>query len=363
MLSIDQFDYHLPDKLIAQRPVTPRDSSRLMVVDCQKQQIQHGSQFKDLVSVLDKNSLLVRNNTKVIPARILGKKPTGGQVELLLLERLSIQNKQEVWECLSKPGVKPGQTIKFDSSLTGRCKEIKGYTRLIEFNQTKDQLLTTLEQIGHTPTPPYIEWNKEDEPKLRKKYQTVYAKIKGSAAAPTAGLHFTPQLNQSLAAKGIEVCDVTLHVGLGTFQPVKTKEIKHHDMHAEWFDLNQETADKLNQAKIKGKQIVAVGTTSTRVLEASSNEKGRVSAQQGKTEIFIYPGYKFKLVDSLITNFHLPKSTLLMLVSAFCSQPNTDQQFKNFKQSLIGQAYQQAIKKDYRFYSFGDAMLLTNSSK
>ena len=358
MLTIDQFDYHLPDGKIAQRPISPRDHSRMMIVDCQQQQIFHDRLFKDLPDVINQNTVLVRNNTKVIPARIVGQKNTGGKQELLLLNTIAVENQQEVWTCLTKPGLKPGRTVEFDAGLSGRCLKINGYTRQIKFNQAGRKLMTSLHQIGQTPTPPYIDWQKDDEQALRRQYQTTYAKIKGSAAAPTAGLHFTPELDQILAKKGVECCEVTLHVGLGTFQPVKTKHIKNHQMHSEQFQLSSSAAAKLNQAKQSGKKIIAVGTTTTRVLESCTDSKGKLTARSGQTDIFIYPGCRFKFIDGLITNFHLPQSTLLMLITAFCSSPNTNHQFHQFDQTIVGQAYQQAIERGYRFYSFGDAMLL-----
>lgn len=378
-LTLDQFNYDLPQSLIAQRPAQPRDTSRLLVIDRQlkpvKRALKHGSQFKDLAATLSQklnnDCILVRNNTKVIPARILGSKKTGGQVELLLLKKIGIktggqtQPSQELWECLTKPGLKPGQTVDFSQSdnfcqseLEAKCLKIKGFSRLISFNQMGQKFMTSLIKIGQTPTPPYIDWFQQDEPKLRKQYQTVYAKYEGSAAAPTAGLHFTPKLNQQLQAQGVEIEEVTLHVGLGTFQPVKTNDISLHQMHAEWYRLNRKTANCLNRAKIEGKKIIAVGTTSTRVLESCANQNGLLEAGSGETDIFITPGYKFKFTQGLITNFHLPKSTLLMLVSALVTEPNTNHKFSDFKKTLIGQAYQQAIAKNYRFYSFGDAMLI-----
>ncbi len=357
-LTIKQFDYQLPDDLIAQRPVEPRDTSQLLLVNRIQQQIKHGLQFKKLGQALPAQSILVRNNTKVIPARIIGHKPTGGKTELLLLKRQQIKKKGEVWKCLTKPGLNQGQTVKFKNKLAGKCTAVQGYTRLIEFNQTQQQLLTSLDQIGQTPTPPYIEWKAEDELQLRKKYQTVYAKIKGSAAAPTAGLHFTPSLNQELRKQGIKIKEVTLHVGLGTFQPVKEENVADHKMHSEWFELDKTTAQELNRAKKNKHPIIAVGTTTTRVLETCADEEGLLKPKSGETDIFIKPGYKFKFINGLITNFHLPQSTLLMLVSAFCTKPNTNHEFKEFKQTLVGQAYQQAIENKYRFYSFGDAMLI-----
>ncbi len=357
-LTINQFDYQLPDNLIAQRPVEPRDESRLLTINRAKHQIKHGQKFKQLDQALPSRSILVRNNTKVIPARIIGHKPTGGKTELLLLKRKQINQSSEIWECLTKPGLDTRQVVQFENKLQAKCIKTQGYTRLIEFDQTQQQLLTSLDQIGQTPTPPYIEWNAQDEPALRKKYQTVYAKIEGSAAAPTAGLHFTPHLNQKLKNQGIGIKEVTLHVGLGTFQPVKEKNIADHEMHSEWFELDKTTAQRLNQAKKNNRPIISIGTTTTRVLETCADQNGLLKPKSGETDIFIKPGYKFRFINGLITNFHLPQSTLLMLVSAFCTQPNTEDKFEQFSQTIVGQAYQQAIEKKYRFYSFGDAMLI-----
>lgn len=361
-LHINQFDYHLPQERIAQQPAKPRDHSRLLLVNRQTNQISH-HYFYDLPQILSEISqktVLVRNNTKVIPARIWGHKQTGGKVEVLLLKRKSINPEGETWECLTKPGLNTGQTITFPNQLlTGFCTQKDGYIRYIKFNKKDDPFFEALYQIGHTPIPPYIEWNQNDEQTLREKYQTIYAKYQGSAAAPTAGLHFTPEVDRKLNKNSvqIEIEEVTLHVGLGTFQPVKENDITHHQMHCEWFELNAKTANNLNQAKRNGKKIIAVGTTTTRVLESTCTNR-QLRPTQGETDIYIYPPYKFKFIDGLLTNFHLPKSTLLMLVSAFVSYPNTPNHFTNFTESLIGKAYQEAIDQNYRFYSFGDAMLI-----
>ena len=366
-LTLNQFTYQLPEKYIAQQPVSPRDSSKLLVVDRQTQQISTHFHFRDLANILNDDYVLVRNNTKVIPARLWGHKDTGGKIEVLLLKRKNINEQGEVWECLTKPGLKLDQTVEFSlpenikknvRPLSAKCEKIEGYTRLIQFNQAKNELLTTLSQIGHTPIPPYIKWNEDDEVELRQKYQTIYAKYEGSAAAPTAGLHFTEELDENLQNTGIKIRELTLHVGLGTFQPVKTADIKDHDMHSEWYELSAEIADQLNQDKAQGKKIISVGTTSTRVLETCADQQGLLHPSSGETDIFIYPGYQFKFIDGLITNFHLPESTLLMLVSSLCTEPNTEQKFLNFENSLIGQAYQKAMENDFRFYSFGDAMLI-----
>ncbi len=362
MLTLDQFDYTLPEERIAQQPLSPRDQSKLLVLDRHSQKIEH-HHFFELPQLLQSHSptqfVLVRNNTKVLPARIFGKKSTGGEVEILLIKRHTLNPQGETWECLTKPGLKPGQKIGFaDSSLSAICTDRDNYTRLIQFNQAGSVLFETLYQIGHTPLPPYIEWNTQDEPQLRKVYQTIYAKYEGSVAAPTAGFHFTDNLNRQLLDQGVEIEEVTLHVGLGTFLPVKETNISHHLMHSEWFELQPEVATRLNQAKQAGKKIISVGTTTTRVLETCSDTDGHLKPQSGETEIYIYPPYQYKFIDGLITNFHLPKSTLLMLVAAFVSAPNTQFSFTDFKSSSVGKAYQVAIEEKYRFYSFGDSMLI-----
>jgi len=358
MLTIDQFDYHLPAPLIAHKPAEVRDHSQLLVVN-RKSGLITDQHFFNLPQIIDQNYLIVRNNTKVIPARIFGQKTTGGHVELLLIKRSSILTDGETWECLTKPGLKPGQTIVFPNSpLVGVCQNRNGYTQIIKFNQSATTLFTTLDQIGHTPIPPYIHWQQSDEQHLRDIYQTTFAKHQGSVAAPTAGLHFTQELDQKLREQGIEIVEVTLHVSLGTFLPVKEENIINHQMHSEQFELTNSAADQINQAKNNGKKILSVGTTTTRVLESCANNQAVLTPQSGETDIYIYPGYQFKIVDSLITNFHLPKSTLLMLISAFASFPQTQTKFESFQKSLVGLAYQQAIDKEYRFYSFGDAMLI-----
>jgi S-adenosylmethionine:tRNA ribosyltransferase-isomerase len=358
MLTIDQFDYPLPHRFIAQKPAEPRDSSKLLVVNRETGEIGH-HHFYDLPSLLDSNDVIVRNNTKVIPARIFGQKDTGGQVELLLTKRLHLENDQEVWECLTKPGLKPGQSVSFENStLVASCQEITGYTRQVAFNMSHAALFEELTKIGHTPVPPYITgWADEDEAQLRELYQTTFAKIQGSAAAPTAGLHFTPEIDESLRKKGVQIEEITLHVGLGTFLSVKTDDITKHDMHSEWFTLPEDVAERLNEAKKSGKRIIAVGTTSTRVLETCAKD-GQLTPQTGETQLYVYPPRKFEFVDAMITNFHEPKTTLIMLVSAFSSAPNTSHEFKNFKETTVGKAYQVAMDNDYRFLSFGDVMLL-----
>lgn len=385
MLTLDQFDYHLPKERIAHEPMQPRDHSRLLTLNRQTGEIHH-HHFYDLPKLLNPNTVIVRNNTKVIPARLFGTKTSGGQVELLLTKRLGVISKDhlhETWEVISKPGLKPNQVVTFpNSKLTATCTEITGFTRTLEFSLYGQDLFNELLAIGHTPIPPYIPaWDPGDEPELRQRYQTTFAKHQGSAAAPTAGLHFTPELDQALLDKGVQIEEVTLHVGLGTFLRVKTDDITDHTMHQEWFNLDDQVAERLNQAKNAGAKILAVGTTTTRVLEScatgeesitnSQNTNLNPSApltstysqkllvpQTGQTQLYVYPPRAFNFVDQLITNFHEPKSTLLMLVSAFVSEPNTNHPFTSFVESSVGQAYQTALAKKYRLLSFGDGMFI-----
>lgn len=372
-MKLSDFNYQLPPKRIAKVPLVPRDSSKLLVLDKHTGKIID-DHFYNLDKYLKKGDLLVRNNTKVIPARIYGKKDTGGNVEVLLTKKLAHSDQTETWECLTKPGIKPNQKVFFGLKnkdektsespiLIATCvsKDNKSYTRELEFNQMGPQLVETLEKIGITPLPPYIADETKDSDDIRKKYQTIYAKHDGSAAAPTAGLHFTKELEEKLIKKGVQITEVTLHVGLGTFLPVKTENILEHHMHSEWFEVKPETAKVINKVKQNGGRIICVGTTSSRVLESATsceNNKCEIQAGNDETEIFMYPGYKFKMVNALITNFHLPESTLLMLVSALVSKPNTNLEFTNFINSIIGKAYLHAIENDYRFYSFGDGMLI-----
>lgn len=358
MLKLTDFDYLSPEENIAQMPAVPRDSSKLLVINRQTGELSH-RHFFDLPDLLDDSYVLVRNNTKVMPARIFGEKLTGGKVELLLIKRVGIGTKGELWEVLSKPGIKVGQVINFGAGLmTAEVRKLENYTRLVEFSLKGEALFEALDQIGHTPIPPYIEWADDDEAHLREIYQTIYAKFSGSAAAPTAGLHFTNEVEKKLMEKGVEIEEVTLHVGLGTFLPVKVEDVVTHEMHSESYVLTEEVAKKLNLAKKNGKKILAIGTTTTRLLEACANGEGELVAGQAETSIYIFPPYKFKFVDAMVTNFHLPKSTLLMMISAFVSAPNTSAEFSNFASSLVGKAYQVAIDRGYRFYSFGDAMLI-----
>ena len=335
----DDFDYYLPEELIAQTPLKQRDSSRLLVLDKKTGQYED-KHFFDIVNYLHKGDVLVRNNTKVIPARIFGiKEETGAHVEVLLLKQIN-----DAYECLvgNARVVKIGTVIKFSDKLKARCMEIKEEgIRILKF-ECEGIFLEVLNEIGNMPLPPYIKETLLD----KDRYQTVYAKHHGSAAAPTAGLHFNNDLLKKLEEKGVEVLDVTLHVGLGTFRPVKVDDVTNHVMHSEEYFMSKETADKLNKAKKEGRRIIAIGTTSTRVLETVMSKYGEFKECHDESKIFIYPGYEFKAIDSLITNFHLPKSTLIMLVSALATKEN------------IMEAYKHAVNEKYRFFSFGDAMFI-----
>ena len=340
-MKTDDFDYYLPENLIAQTPINKRDESKLMVLNKETGTIEH-RHFADIIDYLTPNDVLVLNDTKVMPARLIGQKEdTNGHIELLLLK--NTQN--NIYECLCKPAkrVKVGTIVTFgDGILKAKCIEVKE-EGIREFEFLYDGIFyEILDKLGEMPLPPYIHKKLKD----KNRYQTVYAKNIGSAAAPTAGLHFTQELLEKLKNKGITICYVTLHVGLGTFRPVNVEDVTTHKMHSEFYTINEETAKILNQAKKEGKNIVSVGTTTTRVLETVMNQYQTFKACSGYTSIFIYPGYQFKAVDSLITNFHLPKSTLIMLVSAFCSK------------EIIMNAYSEAIKNNYRFFSFGDSMFI-----
>lgn len=339
-MKVSDFNYNLPEELIAQVPIKKRDESRLMVLDKKSKTIEH-KHFYDILDYLEPGDCLVRNNTKVIPARLYGKKETGANVEFLILNNIE----GDVWESIVRPGNKlhVGTKVIFgDGILTAEVLDIMpGGTRKVKFYY--DGIFNEiLDQIGLMPLPPYI----HESLKEKDRYQTVYAKYDGSAAAPTAGLHFTDELLEKVRAKGVEIANVTLHVGIGTFRPVKEDEVEKHDMHSEHFYIKQEDADKINKAKREGKRVISVGTTSCRVLESVADENGFVREIEGDTKIFIYPGYKFKCLDALITNFHLPQSTLLMLVSALA-----DREF-------ILSAYEEAVREKYRFFSFGDAMFI-----
>ena len=340
-MKLSEFDFDLPEELIAQHPVDKRDTSRLIVLNREKQTIEH-RHFYDIVDYLKPGDVLVRNNTKVIPARLFGiKEATNGHVEVLLLKDLG----NDTWECL----VGNARIVKVDTEITfgegllkAKCLEVKDEGIRV-FKMIYDGIFyEILDKLGTMPLPPYIKETLNDQ----NRYQTVYAKIEGSAAAPTAGLHFTDEIIEKIKAKGVEILDVTLHVGLGTFRPVKVDDILDHHMHSEYYMIEPDVADKLNEAKANGQRIIAVGTTSTRTLEANIKKYGKFTATHENTDIFIYPGYQYEAIDCLITNFHLPKSTLLMLISAFATK------------DFIFKAYHEAIEQKYRFFSFGDSMLI-----
>ncbi len=340
-MDVKDFYYELPEELIAQDPLEDRSSSRLMLLDKKTGQIEH-KVFRDIVDYLNPGDCLVINNTKVIPARLYGvKEGTEAKIEILLLKR----KENDVWETLVKPGkkCKVGTWISFgDGILRGEVIDIvEEGNRLIQFHY-EGIFEEILDRLGQMPLPPYITHQLQD----KNRYQTVYAKYDGSAAAPTAGLHFTPELLQQVRDKGVQIAEVTLHVGLGTFRPVKETDVLKHHMHSEFYRIEQEEADKINAAKESGHRVIAVGTTSTRTMEAAADESGRLSACSGWTEIFIYPGYRFKVIDALITNFHLPESTLVMLVSALAGREH------------VLSAYETAVQEKYRFFSFGDAMFI-----
>ena len=341
-MKVTEFDYELPEELIAQTPIEKRDESRLMVLNRKEHTIEHKT-FKDIIDYLEPGDCLVRNNTKVIPARIYGKKETGANIEFLLLNNIE----GDIWETIVRPGNKLhiGTKVIFGDGLLKAeiLDTMPGGTRKVVF--TYEGIFNEiLDKIGLMPLPPYI----HEELKEKDRYQTVYAKYEGSAAAPTAGLHFTKELLEKIEQKGIEIANVTLHVGIGTFRPVKEDTVEEHEMHSEHFYIKQEDCDKINKAKKNGKRVIAVGTTSCRVLETIANpEDGTVEPIESDTQIFIYPGYKFKCIDGLITNFHLPQSTLLMLVSALAGK------------DYIMKAYKEAVKEKYKFFSFGDAMFIS----
>lgn len=342
-MDVKDFDYDLPEELIAQDPLEDRSSSRLMVLDKKTGEVSHHV-FKEIVKYLRPGDCLVLNNTKVIPARLFGvKEGTMAKIEILLLKR----RQNDVWETLVKPGkkAKQGTRIIFgDGLLTGEVIDVvDDGNRLIQFSY-EGIFEEILDKLGQMPLPPYITHQLKD----KNRYQTVYAKYDGSAAAPTAGLHFTKELLQQVKDKGVDIAEVTLHVGLGTFRPVKVDNVLDHHMHSEFYMVSQEAADKINNAKKNGGRIISVGTTSTRTLEAASDENGVLKECSGWTDIFIYPGYSFKVIDCLITNFHLPQSTLVMLVSALAGREH------------VLNAYKEAVEERYRFFSFGDAMFITN---
>lgn len=340
-MNLHDFYFDLPKELIAQDPLEDRSSSRLLVLDKQTGERQHRI-FKDVIEYLDSGDCLVINNTRVLPARLIGaKEGTGAKIEILLLKR----KQDNIWETLVKPGKKarPGARICFgDGILVGEVVDIvEEGNRLVRF-EYEGIFEEVLDQLGEMPLPPYITHQLKD----KDRYQTVYAKHNGSAAAPTAGLHFTKELLEQIRGKGIKIANVTLHVGLGTFRPVKVENILEHHMHSEFYCIEEEDAEIINHTKRMGGRVISVGTTSTRTLESVADEDGMIRAGSGWTDIFIYPGYRFKVIDALITNFHLPESTLLMLVSALAGREH------------IMEAYEEAVRKRYRFFSFGDAMLI-----
>ena len=340
-MKTSDFFYDLPEELIAQDPLEDRTASRLLVLNRETGAVKHKI-FSDVIDYLNEGDCLVINNTRVIPARLIGEKEgTGGKVEVLLLKRRA----NDVWETLVKPGKKlrPGARVIFgDGRLKAEILEIaEEGNRLVRFYY-EGIFEEILDSLGEMPLPPYITHKLED----KEMYQTVYAKYDGSAAAPTAGLHFTKELLSRIEEKGIKIASITLHVGLGTFRPVKVDDVNNHHMHTEWYEVNAEAADIINETKRNGGRVICVGTTSCRTIESVADDNGYMKAKTGETDIFIYPGYKFKIMDGLITNFHLPESTLVMLVSAFAGKEN------------VLAAYETAVKERYRFFSFGDAMIL-----
>lgn len=339
LLQKSTYFYDLPEELIAQTPVEPRDSSRLLVYHKKKKEIEHRI-FRDVLDYLQEGDVLVINNTKVLPARLIGYKDTGAKIEILLQKRINLTE----WEIIAKPfkRLQPGTVVTFSNMLNCVIIEKGDYGSCIVKFQFEGVFEHRLSEVGTMPLPPYIKEKLKD----KNRYQTIYAKVDGSSAAPTAGLHFTPELLQKIKDKGVTIVEVLLHVGLGTFRPVKEDNILAHKMHSEHIEMSAENAKILNKAKKDGRRIIAVGTTSVRVLESCTNENGEIIPQQKDTNIFIYPGYQFKVVDALITNFHLPESTLIMLIAAFLGYDETMR------------IYQTAVTEKYRFFSFGDAMLL-----
>ena len=339
-MKTSDFKFELPEELIAQTPLERRDGSRLLTLDKTTGEWQH-KHFYDLPSMLRPGDCLVLNDSRVLPARLLGRRSGGGACEVLLL----IDRGEKVWECLVRPGKKlrPGARVTFgDGELTAEIVgEVEGGNRLVRF-EYEGIFLEVLERLGKMPLPPYIKEELEDG----ERYQTVYSKVVGSAAAPTAGLHFTKDLLGQVQTMGVKVCYVTLHVGLGTFRPVKAENLDEHEMHSEYCIISQETADVINETKRNGGRVICVGTTSCRTIESWANEDGTMEAKAGWTNIFIFPGYRFKVLDALVTNFHLPESTLIMLVSALAGREN------------VLAAYEEAVRERYRFFSFGDCMMI-----
>ena len=341
-MKTSDFDFELPEELIAQTPLERRDTSRLLTLDKTTGKTEH-HHFYELTDFLRPGDCLVLNNSRVLPARLIGHRPTGGACEVLLL----VDKGDNVWECLVRPGrkLKPGAEVVFgDGQLKATIEaEVEDGKRLVRFHY-QGIFLEILEQLGKMPLPPYIKAELQDQ----ERYQTVYSKVNGSAAAPTAGLHFTPELLKKIEDMGVKLCYVTLHVGLGTFRPVKADDIQEHEMHSEFCMISQETADTINETKRSGGRVICVGTTSCRTIESFAAEDGTMTERSGWTNIFIFPGYKFKVLDCLITNFHLPQSTLIMLVSALAGREN------------VLAAYKEAVEQQYRFFSFGDAMMISD---
>lgn len=349
MFSLDDYDYYLPEERIAQKPVARRDQSRLLVLNRQTGKMKH-LKFYDIHNLFDTSDVLVINNTKVVPARLLGQKETGGKAEILILDYPGIKQNgihegECICRCLIKTAKQPknGAMLFFDQKLKAKVvKCISGIYTVRFFYQGNFERV--IDRIGHVPLPPYIQ--RCDDKKDRTSYQTVYASAKGAVAAPTAGLHFSKTLIEKLKKKGVTIVEITLHVGYGTFLPVRTRDIRDHRMHSEWYSISKDASDKINASKKAGHRIVAVGTTAVRTLEYACDENGMITEGDGDCDLFIYPGYRFSVVDAMLTNFHLPRSTLLMLVSAFSTREN------------VLNAYQAAVEKQYRFYSYGDAMLI-----
>jgi len=342
---VKEFDYELPESLIAQHPAGQRDASRLMVVNPQ-QRTTVAEQFKNIDHYFSRGDVLVVNNTRVIPARLLGHKQSGGKIEVFLVRKL--ERDGECWLCLTKASKGPriGTKIVLDEGLTATViASSDGGYREVEFDYSGD-FLALIDNIGKMPLPPYI--NRAPESEDRQRYQTTFASQPGAVAAPTAGLHFTPQILQSLRDKGVVICELTLHVGLGTFQPIRVEKVADHQMHAEYYSIPQLTAHEINDAKREGRRVIALGTTAARTLEYAADNSGMIEPGCGMTDIFIYPGYEFKVVDALVTNFHLPQSTLLMLVSALAGR------------DFMLSAYRQAVADHYRFFSYGDCMFICN---
>lgn len=338
-----EYDYYLPQKFIAQTPFEPRDHCKLMQLNRRTGEIRH-HKFYEIVNLLNPSDVLILNETKVLPARLFGRKRTGAQIEILLLKQVD----EKHWEALVKPGrrFRKGDIAYFGDNqlMIHVLDELDDGIRLLETTPGSEQFMQLIEKIGHIPLPPYIK--RPDQPHDRQDYQTVYAENSGSVAAPTAGLHFTVELLEKIRQKGIQIIPLTLHVGLGTFRPVDKADIREHQMHAEYYHLTPENAERMNRAKLSGGRIVAVGTTSVRTLETLAENNSAIKPGSGWSKLFIYPGYQFKFVDAIITNFHLPKSSLMMMISAFTSI------------SILKSAYQKAMEHQYRFFSYGDAMLI-----